>query len=68
MPPTITVPQARPTLNWQRVRAAWPDIRKLLSLQRRGGIPMVFTGMTEWFSCVGHELAVVDILARTLSV
>jgi hypothetical protein len=68
MPPTITVPQAHPAPNWQRVRAAWSDIRKLLSLQRRGGIPMVFIGMTEWFSCVGHELAVVDISARTRSV
>ena len=68
MPPTITAPQARPTLNWQRVRAAWSDIRKLLSLQRRGGIPMVFIGMTEWFSYVGHEFALVNVSARTLSV
>ena len=67
MPPTITAPQARPTLNWQRVRAAWSDIHQLLSLPRRGGIPMVFIGMTEWFSRVGHKFAVVDISARTLS-
>ena len=50
MPPTITVPQAQPAPKWQRVRAAWSDIHQLLSLPRRGGIPMVFIGMTEWFS------------------
>ncbi len=67
MPPTITVPQAQPAPKWQRVRSALPAIRKLLSLPRRGGIPTVFIGMTEWFSRVGHKFAVVDILARTLS-
>ena len=68
MPPTITVTQAQPAPDWQRVRAASPDIHQLLSLPRRGRLPLVVIGMTEWFSCVGHELAVVDILARTLSV
>ena len=29
---------------------------------------MFFIGMTEWFSCVGHEFAVVDMLAWILSV
>ena len=68
MPPTITVPRAQPAPDWQGVRAASPDIHQLLSLPRRGGLPLVFIGMTEWFSRVGHKFAVVDILARTLSV
>ena len=68
MPPTITVSQAQPAPDWQRVRSALPAIRKLLSLPRRGGIPMVIIGMTEWFSRVGHEFALVNISARTLSV
>ena len=68
MPPTIAVPQARPAPKWQRVRSVLPAIRKLLSLPRSGGIPMVFIGMTEWFSRVGHEFALVNVSARTLSV
>ena len=32
---------------------------KLLSLQRRGGIPMLFIGMTEWFSSVEREFSAV---------
>ena len=68
MPPTTTAPQAQPAPDWQRVRSALPAIRKLLSLPRSGGIPMVFIGMTEWFSYVGHEFALVNVSARTLSV
>ena len=32
---------------------------KLLSLQRRGGIPMLSIGMTEWFSSVEREFSAV---------
>jgi len=36
---------------------------KLLSLPRRGGIPMLSIGMTEWFSSVDQEFSLVDALS-----